>query len=241
MAFLMVRPKGTARDMEFVGKLKGLQRSQLPSSLAAVLEKCNLGEVRKRLIGNLSKGFRQRVGLAQALIHNPKVLILDEPTVGLDPKQIIEIRELIKNLRGEHTIILCTHILPEAMAVCQKVVIINKGQIVAEGPPERLFSTVQNSGRLSFTIRQKENFKQERILEMNGVLQCTPDSDRDGSFIVETELGLDIRETLSQVIVENGWGLLELKPLTVSLEDVFLHLTTEEPSADTTPTELKAA
>ncbi|MEK7748038.1 MAG: ABC transporter ATP-binding protein [Nitrospirota bacterium] len=224
--------------LSFVGKIKGLRGATLQSSLNSVIEKCNLGEVRGRLIANLSRGFRQRVGIAQALIHNPEVLILDEPTVGLDPKQIIEIRELIKNLRGEHTIILCTHILPEATAVCQKVVIINKGQIVAEGSPEQLFSKIQGSEKLSFTIRKKENFCPEKVLAITGVSQvsqCPVDVANVGKFIVETQLGHDVREAISQVIVENGWGLLELQLVTVSLEEVFLHLTTEEQSVEQEP------
>ncbi|MEK7702941.1 MAG: ABC transporter ATP-binding protein [Nitrospirota bacterium] len=219
----------------FVGKIKGLRGAILQSSLDSVLEKCNLQEVKGRLIANLSKGFRQRVGIAQALIHNPEVLILDEPTVGLDPKQIIEIRELIKNLRGAHTIILCTHILPEATAVCQKVVIINKGQIVAEGSPEQLFSKIHGAGSLSFAIRKKENFQPEKILAIAGVSQCVPDAGRDGGFVVETQLGCDVREAIAQTIVESGWGLLELKSATVSLEEVFLQLTTEEPPVGQEP------
>ena len=219
--------------LNFVGSIKGLYGTALKTGLASVLEKCGLAEVKKRLIANLSRGYRQRVGLAQALIHNPEVLILDEPTVGLDPKQIIEIRTLIKNLRGEHTIILCTHILPEATAVCDKVVIINKGQIMAVDSQERLSSQVRSSERLSFTIREHEKLIPEKILAIEGVLQMTPDTEHAGTFVVETALGLDVREAVAKMIVENGCGLLELKLLTVSLEEVFLHLTTKEAAVST--------
>ncbi|MBI3598712.1 MAG: ATP-binding cassette domain-containing protein [Nitrospirae bacterium] len=214
--------------LNFVGKIKGLHGTALKTGLGSVLEKCGLADVSKRLIANLSRGYRQRVGLAQALIHNPEVLILDEPTVGLDPKQIIEIRTLIKNLRGEHTIILCTHILPEATAVCDKVVIINKGQIMAVDSQERLSAQVRSSERISFTIRQKERFSPEKILGIEGVLQLIPDTEHPGTFVVETKSGSDVREEVAKIIIENGLGLLELKSLTVSLEEVFLHLTTEE-------------
>ncbi len=219
--------------LNFVGKIKGLSGNALQSGLDSALEKCGLADVSKRLIANLSRGYRQRVGLAQALIHNPEVLILDEPTVGLDPKQIIEIRELIKNLRGEHTIILCTHILPEATAVCDKVVIINKGRIMAVDSQENLSAQVRSSERLSFTINEKEALNPEKILGIAGVLQLIPDTEHPGTFIVETKSGSDVRSAVAKIIVEDGLGLLELKSLTVSLEEVFLHLTTEEVVPDT--------
>jgi len=217
--------------LKFAGKIKGLSGDRLRSGFDMVIEKCRLGEVAGRLIANLSKGFRQRVGLAQALIHNPEVLILDEPTNGLDPKQIIEIRELIHSLRGERTVILSTHILPEATAVCQKVVIINKGMIVAVDSPERLSSQFRQSERLSFTIREVDTFHPQKILALSGVTHLTKDTLHEGAYIVETELGRDVRSDLARTIIENGWNLLELKSLTVSLEEVFLHLTTEEQAA----------
>lgn len=219
--------------LQFVAKIKGVPNQRIKAALASALEKCNLGDVARRLIGNLSRGYRQRVGLAQAMIHNPDVLILDEPTVGLDPKQIIEIRELIKGLGGEHTIVLSTHILPEATAVSQKVVIINRGRIVAVDSQERLSAQVRKSEKISVRVRRGEAVDPEKIVSIEGVQQvlpqpAQPSMNGEGVFIVESELGRDIREELSKRVVECGWGLLEMKPLAVSLEEVFLQLTTEE-------------
>lgn len=219
--------------LQFVAKIKGVPNQRIKTALASALEKCNLGDVARRLIGNLSRGYRQRVGLAQAMIHNPDVLILDEPTVGLDPKQIIEIRELIKGLGGEHTIVLSTHILPEATAVSQKVVIINRGRIVAVDSQERLSAQVRKSEKISVRVRRGEAVDPEKIVSIEGVQQilpqpAQPSMNGEGVFIVESELGRDIREELSKRVVECGWGLLEMKPLAVSLEEVFLQLTTEE-------------
>lgn len=222
----------------FVAKLKGLPRRNQSSGLKSALEKCGLGDVSGRMIGNLSKGFRQRVGLAQALIHNPEVLILDEPTVGLDPRQIIEIRELIKSLGGEHTIILSTHILPEATAVCQKVVIISGGRIAAVDSQEDLSSRVRKSEKISIHLRTFDELTTKKIREISGVMSIKTQVETEknqkstGRYIVESELGVDVRERLAQTIVESGWGLLEMKPLTISLEDVFLKLTTEETTVE---------
>ncbi|HLG21817.1 MAG TPA: ATP-binding cassette domain-containing protein [Candidatus Manganitrophaceae bacterium] len=226
-----VYPELTVSEyLKFVARIKGVPAKKVGAALSAVLEKCSLADVSHRLIANLSRGYRQRVGLAQALIHNPEVLILDEPTVGLDPKQIIEIRELIKGLAGEHTIILSTHILPEATAVCQKVVIINRGRVAAVDTPERLSAQIRKSEKISIRVRRGEAVSPEKILAIGGVSQVLPQpaSEGEGAFIVESDLGRDIREDLSKTVVENGWGLLEMKPLTMSLEEVFLQLTTQE-------------
>lgn len=225
--------------LRFVAKIKGLSKLKQKSGLAMSLEKTGLGDVSHRLIGNLSKGFRQRVGLAQALIHNPDVLILDEPTVGLDPRQIIEIRELIKGLAGEHTLILSTHILPEATAVSQKVVIINRGRIVAVDSQEQLSSHVRKSEKIALRLRRTASEIPEKLKAIEGVLRVTCQTvseDNEAAYLVESNLGEDIRERLAKTVVEAGWGLLEMKPLVLSLEEVFLQLTTEEQGmAEATP------
>jgi ABC-2 type transport system ATP-binding protein len=200
--------------------------AQIPSALDQVMQRLTLGEVRGRLIANLSRGFKQRVGLAQALVHNPAVLILDEPTTGLDPKQIIEIRELIRELAGSHTIILSTHILPEATAVADRVVIIHEGRIVAEDSQERLSARLRRSDKVSITLKASPADVLEQLSLLPGVLSVHPDSaDR---FLIEVELGRDIRDDLARFVVERQWGLLELKLVTITLEDVFLRLTQEE-------------
>jgi ABC-2 type transport system ATP-binding protein len=192
-----------------------------------VVDRLSLGSVRQRLIANLSRGYRQRVGLAQALIHDPPVLILDEPTVGLDPKQIIEIRELIKSLAGSHSVILSTHILPEATAVCQRVVIINGGQIVAEDTPEQLSARLRRSEKISMTLKTPPANVLERFHDVQGVEHVLTTSDPH-TILIECALGRDIREEAARFAVGNGWGLLEMKPVSMTLEDVFLRLTQRE-------------
>lgn len=213
--------------LTFVGRIKGMNQADLRIGLDRVVERLSLGDVRHRLIANLSRGYRQRVGLAQALLHDPPVLILDEPTVGLDPKQIIEIRQLIKSLAGSHTVILSTHILPEATAVCQRVVIINDGRIVAEDQPERLSARLRRSEKLSVTVKAPPADLAERLRALPGVLTVFEPTD-SAAFLLECELGRDLRDEVARFIVTNGWGLLELKTVSMTLEDVFLHLTQHE-------------
>jgi ABC-2 type transport system ATP-binding protein len=191
------------------------------------IERLGLGTVQRRLIGNLSRGYRQRVGLAQALLHDPQVLILDEPTVGLDPKQIIEIRELIKNLAGSHSVILSTHILPEATAVCQRVVIISGGRIVAEDTPEQLSARLRQSEKISLTLKSPTVDTESRLKAVQGVQNVFAGGD-SATFILESELGRDVREEIARLAVTSGWGLLELKAISMTLEDVFLQLTRHE-------------
>ncbi|MCP9447149.1 MAG: ABC transporter ATP-binding protein [Nitrospira sp.] len=213
--------------LTFVGRLRGLMGQTLTSALDRSVERLQLGSVRHRLIANLSRGYRQRVGLAQALLHDPPVLILDEPTVGLDPKQIIEIRELIKSLVGSHSVILSTHILPEATAVCQRVVIINGGRIVAEDTPEQLSARLRQSEKISVIIKTPPADCEERLRAMPGVLNVFPGQGA-GNFLVECALGQDLRDELARFIVSRGWGLLELRTVSMTLEDVFLRLTRHE-------------
>ncbi len=212
--------------LTFVGRIKGIESERLSGALDRTLEQLSLGEVRGRLIANLSRGFKQRVGLAQALLHDPRVLILDEPTVGLDPKQIIEIRQLIKALAGSHTIILSTHILPEATAVAQRVVIIHEGRIVAEDSQDQLSTRLRRSEKVSLTLKRQPPDARERLQTLPGVLSVHPEG--PATFLVEAELGHDLRDDLARFAVRNDWGLLELKLVTMTLEDVFLRLTQHE-------------
>jgi len=216
-----------AEYLQFVGRLRGLSGSTLSGAMAREVERLGLGPVKHRLIGNLSRGYRQRVGLAQALLHDPPVLILDEPTVGLDPKQIIEIRELIKSLAGSHSVILSTHILPEATAVCQRVVIISGGRIVAEDTPDRLSARLRHSEKIALILKHAPAEAEVRMRQVPGVQQVYANGPA-GSFMLECKLGEDIREDVARLAVTNNWGLVELKSISMTLEDVFLQLTRHE-------------
>lgn len=217
--------------LDFVAKIKGIEHKQIKSRIDEVVEKTAIREVQSTLIKHLSKGFKQRVGLAQALIHNPDVLVLDEPTVGLDPKQIIEVRELIKTLGGEHTIILSTHILPEVSMTCERVVIINDGKIVASDTPDNLTKRLKGSESLFLEVEGPKSKIETKIQDLKGVkkviFEGTKQNNIEG-FRVESELNTDIRKELASLIVTQGWGLLELRPVGMSLEDIFLQLTTKE-------------
>jgi len=213
--------------LRFVGRLRGLAGAMLTTAMSREIERLGLGSVQHRLIGNLSRGYRQRVGLAQALIHDPPVLILDEPTVGLDPKQIIEIRELIKSLAGSHSVILSTHILPEATAVCQRVVIISGGRIVAEDTPDRLSTRLRHSEKIALTLTRPPGDVEARLRQVDGVLDVHGNGPA-GHFLLESHLGKDIREDIARLAVTNNWGLIELKLISMTLEDVFLKLTRHE-------------
>jgi ABC-2 type transport system ATP-binding protein len=213
--------------LRFVGRLRGLAGAVLTAAMSREIERLGLGSVQHRLIGNLSRGYRQRVGLAQALIHDPPVLILDEPTVGLDPKQIIEIRELIKSLAGSHSVILSTHILPEATAVCQRVVIISGGRIVAEDTPDRLSTRLRHSEKIALTLTRPPGDVEARLRQVDGVLDVHGNGPA-GHFLLESHLGKDIREDIARLAVTNNWGLIELKLISMTLEDVFLKLTRHE-------------
>ena len=223
--------------LRFVGALKRLSASRIEDQIFKVIEQLGLESVRYRVIGHLSKGFRQRVGLAQALIHDPPVLILDEPTAGLDPKQIIEIRKVIRGLAGSHTLILSTHILSEATAICDRVVIIDRGRIVAEDTPVQLSARLCQSEKIRLTVKHPPDDWRIRLSTIPGVLRVLPGQTpgkagfvSSETCIIECELGCDLREDLAQFVVNQGVGLLELKPLSLSLEEVFLQLTREDES-----------
>ncbi|MFQ6104812.1 MAG: ATP-binding cassette domain-containing protein [Candidatus Glassbacteria bacterium] len=217
--------------LDFVATIKGIQKKDRSRKIDISIGKCGLGEVRNTLIANLSKGFRQRVGLAQALIHEPEIMILDEPTIGLDPKQIIEVRELIKGLAGDHTVILSTHILPEVSMTCDRVVIIDRGMKIAEGSPEDLTAQLKGSEKLKLIVDGQWNSVRERLLNVTDVVNVTLEKSGPDGIIemsVESKPGVDVRKEVAKIIIENGWGLLELAPVSMSLEDIFLQLTTKE-------------
>ena len=215
--------------LRFVAKIKGVPSAQLRSCLDDTMQKTGVTHVARTVIGHLSKGYKQRVGLAQALVHNPSVLILDEPTVGLDPKQIIDIRETIKSLRGEHTIILSTHILPEVSMTCQKVVIINNGRIVGEGSPESLTAQLKEGEVLRAQVAGPRDEVQALLAGVAGVLDVQhEDAVAGGIYLVTTAPGQDVRDPLAKAVVDSGYGLRELRSMDMSLEDIFLRLTNEE-------------
>ncbi|HGY56212.1 MAG TPA: ATP-binding cassette domain-containing protein [Caldithrix abyssi] len=212
----------------FVAQLKGIEKSRLKSEIDTVIEKAALGDVRHRIIGKLSKGYKQRVGLAQSLLNNPQIIILDEPTVGLDPKQIIEIRELIKNLRGDHTVILSSHILPEVEQTCERVVIINEGRVVAEDTPENLTNRLRGSERIIMQVEGSEETVKKTLQPIADIQNITVKPENNGLVRVEVESDKDVRKELANAVVKNGLGLLELTVDRFTLEDIFLHLTTKE-------------
>jgi ABC-2 type transport system ATP-binding protein len=224
-------PDMSVKDyLTFVSKIKGVPSSERTSRINTVMERTRIADMANRLCSRLSKGYKQRVGLAQALIHNPEVLILDEPTAGLDPKQIIETRQLIRELAGDHTIVLSTHILPEVSQTCQRVVIINKGRVVAEDTPDNLTARLRGSETMYVQIDATGADAHTALTRIPGVTRVV-ESDRRNStigFEVESEQGRDIRRDLANTIVSSGWGLLELRPMRMSLEEIFLSLTTEE-------------
>ncbi len=224
-------PEMTVREyLSFVAKIKGIPPGERKSRVNAVMDRTRVSDMADRHCAKLSKGYRQRVGLAQALIHNPDVLILDEPTAGLDPKQIIETRELIKGLAGDHTIILSTHILPEVSQTCQRVVIINKGRVVAIDTPENLTARLRGAETIYLQVDALGADPTAALHAVPGVTRVSISERRDGvvSCEVESERGRDVRRDLARLIVGNDWGLLELRPMRMSLEEIFLHLTTEE-------------
>ena len=223
-------PDMTVREyLNFVAKIKGV-RKDVKGAVDTVMKKTWVSDMANRHCAKLSKGYKQRVGLAQALIHNPDVLVLDEPTAGLDPKQIIETRQLIRELAGNHTIVLSTHILPEVAQTCQKVVIINKGKIVAIDTPDALTERLHGAQTLFVEAQGPADDILSSLRNLAGVVNVSVSETRDAvsSFQVDSDKDADIRRDVAAAIVRGGWGLLELRPMRLSLEDIFLSLITEE-------------
>ncbi len=217
--------------LEFTGRIKGVSKADIAKRIDEVVEKCALGDVRYKLMSKLSRGYRQRVGLAQALIHNPDVLILDEPTAGLDPKQIIETRKLIRDLSGNHTIILSTHILPEVSTTCQLVIIINQGKLEAIDTPENLTARLQGHETVFVEVEGPADQVAAKLQSLNGVTRVSRKDGHAGHVGLEIETAKDhhnIRSDLARCVVECGWGLHELRPVGLSLEEIFLKLTTSD-------------
>jgi ABC-2 type transport system ATP-binding protein len=210
--------------LKYVAELKGVEKSKLDKSVAHVIEKTQLGSVEKRLIHNLSKGFRQRVGIAQALVSDPEVLILDEPTVGLDPKQVAEIRDLIKELRGHHTIILSTHILPEVQATCERIIIINKGQIVAQESLSNLGNLQKGTRKVNLKLKRSGTEVSQSLTAVSGVLKVHPGSTPQ-DWILDTQENDEMVERIASQVIQKGYGLLEISSARADLEDIFLKLT----------------
>lgn len=229
--------------LRFVATIKGVAGSETPGRMEAVKDRCGLSGQGERLIKHLSKGYRQRVGLAQALIHDPDVLILDEPTIGLDPKQIIEFRELIGSLRGEHTIILSTHILPEVSMTCDRVIIISRGRIVAVDSPRNLTSRMQGGEQIDLTVGGDTGRVAELLGALPHVRRVAVEEPQNGlsSVLVEADGQAEIRHAVARRVIREGLDLYELKVRSVSLEEVFVELTTEEETAEGTLREGEAA
>ena len=212
--------------LKYVAWLKQCKKTQIPDLVQNAMKKTGLLSVRCRLIRNLSKGFKQRVGLAQALVSNPEILILDEPTAGLDPRQVVEIRDLLKSLKGQHTIILSTHILPEVQITCDRVIIINQGQIVTEDSLTGLNKRMSAKKQLLLRVRKPGTGLKEKLKSLEGVLQV---KEKEASFMeLDVSSEKDMNERIAEIVVTGGFGLLEMKESSFNLEDVFMRLTSSE-------------
>ena len=216
--------------LSFMGTIRGMDSKKIKSRIGDVVQLCHLEDYYNSLISKLSKGFRQRVGIAQAILHEPDVLVLDEPTIGIDPIQIVETRQLIKDLGQEHTLILSTHILPEVSMICQRVVIIHEGEIVAEDTPENLATRLEGTERLRLEVRGPVKAVTKALRDVQGVQDVTYTEGDDGAvgYTIIGKRGEEMRTDLAKAVIEQGWGLLSLEALTMSLEDIFLRLTTVE-------------
>ena len=218
--------------IEYMGLLRGLNKKNIKSKVDNVIEICKLEDYRNSLISKLSKGFRQRVGISQAIIHEPEVLVLDEPTIGIDPNQVVETRQLIKNLSGEHTLILSSHILPEVSSICERVLIIHEGEIAASDTIENLSSLMSGKNKVEADIIGSPQAIVTELEKIDGVksvqFSINKSSNEFSTFSIESEINSDIRSEISKIIINNDWGLIRLQSMGMSLEDIFLQITTTE-------------
>jgi len=215
--------------LDFMGRIRGMSKQWRRRRISDVIGICRLEEYGSSLIGKLSKGFRQRVGIAQAILHEPDVLIMDEPTIGIDPIQVVETRNLIKGFGGEHTVILSTHILPEVSMVCDRVIIINEGQVVAIDRVENLSERLKGTERIEVDIRGPFAQVMTALRDIPGVQDVTRTGKEDvGSYSIESASGEELGEQIANLVLQRGWGLLRLQPIQMSLEEIFLRLTTTE-------------
>ena len=215
--------------LRYMGSLRGMNNRDLKRRIPDVIELCRLNDYSKTIIGKLSKGYRQRVGIAQAILHEPELLVMDEPTIGIDPIQVVETRRLIQDLGKQQTVVLSSHILPEVSMVCERVLIIHQGHIVAEDTPENLAQTLQGVDQLQVEINGPPREVTTALRNIEGVIDVNHRNHPDKEvYLVKSEEGLDLRDEISRVIVSNGWGLLSMQLMSMSLEDIFLRLTTDE-------------
>ena len=215
--------------LRYMGTLRGMPPKSIKSRLSDVVDVCRLGDYRKTQIGKLSKGFRQRVGIAQAILHEPQLLVLDEPTIGIDPIQVVETRRLIKELGNDQTVVLSSHILPEVSMLCDRVLIINEGRIVAEDTPKNLAEDLQGVERLEVEVGGPAAEVLPVLKGIRGVDDVTHvNNDGRHTYTIQAQAGKDLRDAISQAVITNGWSLRGLQMIGMSLEDIFLSLTTHE-------------
>lgn len=217
--------------LNYVAQMKHLPRHTLRAELTRVMDRCGVGHMSHRLIGTLSKGYRQRVGIAQALLGKPQVLILDEPTAGLDPEQVTEVRQLVRELKGHSTVILSTHILPEVEATCDRVMIINRGRLLAVDTPRNLSQRLRRLSEIHLEVRAADATQVSQALRaLSGVRSVEASHQEDGltTFRIHTDPDRDLREAIAATVVQHGWGLVELRPVQLTLEEIFLKLVHEE-------------
>ncbi|MCH7745014.1 MAG: ATP-binding cassette domain-containing protein [Chloroflexi bacterium] len=217
--------------LRFMGKIRGMSRDYIRKRIGDVIDICHLEDYKYTLIGKLSKGFRQRLGIAQAILHEPDVLVLDEPTIGIDPVQVVETRQLIKDLAGEHTVIISTHILPEVSMICERVIIIHEGQIVAMDKPENLSARLSSTEHVELDVKGSQKDVLRALSDVEGVNEVTQTASHGRglfSYVVTANPGTELRGQIASTVVGGGWDLMRLQSVGMSLEEIFLRLTTTE-------------